>query len=352
MEDENQENQENLINQENQENLNQENPVNQENLVNQENQINQGNNNERRFNNPFNLDPKNEDICIDKRINRDIFCPLFYFFAEFGILNQHYSIILFEPLKESFFHFLQAIFFPNASPLQISLIFCYIITITYIITLCFGLDETNINELLQVKLSTLDIIGTFYPKKIRNNPLEFYRLLICPFLHLNFGHYFYCIINLLIYCTFFEVVVKKHIFLLIFFLIGIFSNITIMASFKDEQRSFGMNYNISGIIGAFFMLLIMNWKETSYIYGYVWRINFFTVLSIYYLCNTIVALLNNFIIFKLSLINFGFGFLFLAIICKPIKPKIWKNIVRIISGIIVLTLSCVSLISFYSKEKN
>ena len=125
-----------------------------------------------------------------------------------------------------------------------------------------------------------------------------------------------------------------------------------MASFKDDQRSFGMNYNISGIIGAFFMLLIMNWKETSYIYGYVWRINFFTVLSIYYLCNTIVALLNNFIIFKLSLINFGFGFLFLAIICKPIKPKIWKNIVRIISGIIVLTLSCVSLISFYSKEKN
>ena len=112
MEDENPANQENLVEQENQEN--QEN-LNQENLVNQENQMNQGNNNERRFNNPFNLDPKNEDICIDKRINRDIFCPLFYFFAEFGILNQHYSIILFEPLKESFFHFLQAIFFPNAS---------------------------------------------------------------------------------------------------------------------------------------------------------------------------------------------------------------------------------------------
>ena len=64
---------------------------------------NQEINNQRRFNYHFNLDPNKQDICIEKRINKDLFIPLFYFCPNFGILNRRYSIIFNEPLKESFF---------------------------------------------------------------------------------------------------------------------------------------------------------------------------------------------------------------------------------------------------------
>ena len=36
----------------------------------------------------------------------------------------------------------------------------------FIVSLCFGLDNTNMSELLQVKLPIVDMIGSFYPKRI------------------------------------------------------------------------------------------------------------------------------------------------------------------------------------------
>ena len=79
-------------------------------------------NNVRRFNNPFNLDPAKEDILIGRKLDRDAFCPFFASNPEFGIGNNYYSILHVDPLKESFFHSIQALFFPNASFFQLSII--------------------------------------------------------------------------------------------------------------------------------------------------------------------------------------------------------------------------------------
>ena len=313
---------------------------------------NQENNNQRRFNNHFNLDPNKQDICIEKRINKDLFIPLFYFCPNFGILNRRYSIIFNEPLKESFFHLTQAFIFPNASPLQISMIMCYLITIMFIVSLCFGLDNTNMSELLQVKLPIVDMIGSFYPKRIRKNPWEFYRLLTYHFLHFNFEHYMYSIINLLIYCTFFEVIVKKHVFLLIFFLTGIFSNLAIIYFFKDDARSCGMNYDINGIEGAFIMLLIMNWSELRFILGSDDRFLILLIISVYSLFNNFIMTKKSYINAKVNVTSIFFGAFIFSVVCKPIRPKLWKTILRIFSGILVLTLSIVSLVAFFLKEKN
>ena len=37
------------------------------------------------FNNPYNLDPKGEDISIEKKLNRDMFCPLVAMSSDFGL---------------------------------------------------------------------------------------------------------------------------------------------------------------------------------------------------------------------------------------------------------------------------
>ena len=64
----------------------------------------QGNNNNRRFNNPYNLDPTLQDISIERKLNKDIFCPLVTVSSEFGLNSEYYSIRTVNPLKETFFH--------------------------------------------------------------------------------------------------------------------------------------------------------------------------------------------------------------------------------------------------------
>ena len=151
----------------------------------------QNNNNVRRFDNPFNLDPSKEDIQIEMKLDRDFFCPLMSMTPEFGIGNNYYSILHAKPLEESFFHVIEALLFPNATFLQISSILCYIAIFLFIILLCFGIDETNLKALLPIKLSTVDKFATFYPKKIKDNPFQLYRLFTFHFFHFNSLQLFY-----------------------------------------------------------------------------------------------------------------------------------------------------------------
>ena len=194
----------------------------------------QNDNNMQRFNNPFNLDPNKQDILIERRLERDFFCPISAFHAEFGIRNAYYSIILNQPLKESFFHAIESIAFPNATFFQLSSFLCYIIIIMFIVLLCFGLDETNSTVLLQVKLSNVDKFGTLYPKKIKENPLELYRLLTFHFFHFNLNHLFFNLISLVSFCSTFEMFVKKHIFILILFLTGIFTSLSCFSLYNEN----------------------------------------------------------------------------------------------------------------------
>jgi len=289
-----------------------------------DNQIPVQQNNNPRFNNPFNLDPNKEDICIEKKLDRDMFCPLVSLSSGFGAESPYYSLVNNEPLNESFFHMVEALIFPNATFFQISMILCYIIIVVFIITLCFGLDETNLKILLPAKLSTVDAIGSFYPKKIKNNPLEFYRLLTFHFFHFNFAHLLTNLITLISFCTFFELLVKKHIFLLILIL--------------------------TGILGAFVMLFIMNGQEAKIIFTPVGRFITIYILCVYIFFNFLVLDINSYGNIVLHLVSLLYGAFIFAIITKPIKAERWKTIVRIMSGVIILTITSISLVSFYLKQ--
>ena len=308
----------------------------------------QNDNNARRFNNPFNLDPNKEDILIERKLDIDVFCPFASVLPNFGILNEYYSIIVNEPLNESFCHAIQSLLFPNGTFLQISIILCYIIIILFIVLVCFGLDETNLKQILRVKLSTIDKFGSFYPKKIKENPLELYRLLTFHFYHFNLIHLIFNIITLFSFCSTFEMFIKKHIFILIFFLTGIFTNISAITFFKEDERFCGLNNDINGILGAFVMLFIMNWKECLLLFNPIGIYVTHYFLFLYIFLYTLMSLLNsgNVITHFLSLI---YGALIFAILTKPIKLKTWKTIVRIISGITILAASTISLINFYMK---
>ena len=255
-----------------------------------------------------------------------------------------------EPLKESFFHAIEALIFPNATYFQISSILCYIIFIVFIVILCFGLDETNTKIFLQAKLSTIDNIGSFYPNRMKKNFWEYYRLLTSHFLHFNFAHLFINLISLISFCSFFEHLIKKYIFILILFLTGIFSTLTSMSFFNENERYCGINSDVTGIFGAFVMLFIMNWDEAVRIFGVTGRFLTIYLLCVYIFFNFVLSYISQLGNSMVQFISLLYGAFIFAILTKPIRKAKWKTFVRIGSAIIMVTLTISSLIAFYSKE--
>ena len=309
-----------------------------------EGQLNRRNN----FNNPFHLDPNHQDIFIEKKLNRDYFCPLLALLAEFGIDSDYYSIRRVNPLKESFFHAMQSLIFPNATLFQISIILCYIIIVVYIILLLFGLDDTLINELLPIKMSTADF-GSFHPMKIKESPLQYYRLITFHFIHFNFTHIFFNLMSLISFCSFFETMIRKTKFILIFFLSGITSSVTALNFFEENERYCGINCDITGILGGFIMFYIINWDELQPLFGVLGRFLIIYIICVYLFLSFIFYQLTDYGNIIIQMISFAYGALFFGIFVKPIKPKKWKFILRISSIAIISTFIILSLTKFYIK---
>jgi membrane associated rhomboid family serine protease len=311
--------------------------------------VGQGNNDRIRFNNPYNLDPAKEDIAIEKKMNKDIFCPLVAMSSDFGLENDYYSMRTVNPLKESFFHTMEALIFPNATPFQFSSIICYIITIVYIALLFFGLDSTNTDQFLPIKISTADTIGSFFPLKIKNNPIEYYRLITFHFIHFNFSHYLFNVLSLISFCSLFELLIKEYKFILIFFLTGITSNLTAISLFGEYERYCGINADVSGILGAFIMFFIINWSELIPMLGQIGRFLTAYLVCVYLFMSFVFYHLSEYGNFFVQIISLTYGGLLFSIFIKPIKVVRWKIILRVISIIMIISFILISMIKFYLK---
>ena len=51
------------------------------------------NNNAQRFNNTFNLVPNQEDINIERKLDRDIFCPFLSLTSTLAEVNEYYRTL-------------------------------------------------------------------------------------------------------------------------------------------------------------------------------------------------------------------------------------------------------------------
>jgi rhomboid protease GluP len=309
---------------------------------------NNGNNGNNQFNNPYHLDPNREDISIERKLDKDMFCPFTSLSSNFGLQSDYYSMRTVNPLNESFFYTIESLIFPNATLFQISSILCYVITIIFVITLLFGIDDTNRNKFLPIKMSTADI-GSFYPTKIKQNFFQYYRLFTFHFIHFNFTHLFFNIISLVSFCSFFELLIKKYAYLLILFLTGITCNLTSIAIFGENERYCGLNSGIFGILGAFAMFFIMNWGDLIPMFGQVGRFLTAYLVSVYMFISFVFFHLNEYGNILVQLLSLLYGGLIFSIFVKPIKVMRWKTILRVLSVIIICSFMIISLIKFYLK---
>lgn len=307
------------------------------------------NNNRNRNNNPFNIEhPENEDISVTARMNRDIFVPITALSSSFGLESEYYSLANVDPLKESFFHILQSLIFPNSTITQITSILCYLIIILFIVILCFGIDSTNTSEFLPAKLSVVDKLGSYNPSIIKKNYLkELYRLLTFHFLHYNFPHLAYNVLSLITFCSLFEALVKKYIVVIIFFFSSILGNLTAGLTFQEKERSCGANAGIAGIQGAFCMLFIMNWDEMIPIFGQMGRFLTIYLLSVFIFISFCYFNFNQFVNVFVQIFGLIYGGLLFSIIAKPINIITWKKTARVISILLVILMVALSLLKIY-----
>mgnify|MGYP002626290039 FL=1 len=316
--------------------------------MNNQNGIRGRNNGNNQFNNPYHLDPNGEDISIERKLDKDMFCPLTSLSSNFGLQSDYYSMRKVNPLNESFFYTIEALIFPNATLFQISSILCYVIIVIFIITLFFGIDDTNRNQFLPIKMSTADI-GSFYPTKIKQNIFQYYRLFTFHFIHFNFTHLFINIISLISFCSFFELLIKKYAYLLILFLTGITSNLTSIAIFGENERYCGLNSGIFGILGAFAMFFIMNWGDLIPMFGGVGRFLTAYLVCVYMFISFVFFHLNEYGNILVQLLSLLYGGLIFSIFVKPIKVARWKTMLRVLSVIIICSFVIISIIRFYLK---
>ena len=202
---------------------------------------------------------------------------------------------------------------------------------------------------MRVKLSVIDSIGSFYPKKMKNNFLQYYRLFTFHFLHINITHLLMNIFSLISYCSFFEVVIKKSYFIALLFLSGTLSAISCIKFFEENERYCGINADLSGIFGAFIMLFIMNWEETLSLFGPKGRLLTPYLVSLYAFLNFLFCQFNQFGNLAVQLFGFIYGALLFGLFFKPIKNEKWKIFVRIGCGIFIFMMTLTSLIYFYLK---
>ena len=299
--------------------------------------LNQNNNNNNN-NNIENLEPQN--ILINNNnndavhlriliINKDFFIPFLSLSSFFGIYNEYYSIYRNNPRKKSLFYFFQSFFFPNLTLHQISFYISIINIFIYIITLFFGIEQTNKEELLTIKHSTLNNFGSFKPNLINENKLYLLRAFTANFLHLNLKHLIFNTITLYIFPSLFEMFLKKYEYLMIYFLSGFLSYAQIGKNNDKANFYVGANASIFSIIGALLSYLFFNWNELNISFGFLGKIYLIYFIIIYFIIYSIFFINNNFIAPVIHSYGFSFGFLIFSFYKTPIRNSRLKLIFRV-----------------------
>lgn len=110
---------------------------------------------------------------------------------------------------------------------------------------------------LTPSIEALIDLGAKYPYEIQNG--EIWLLISSLFLHANFLHLFWNMINLLIFGVWLESTAKTVRFLIIFFSAGFFGNF--FGCLLSDMISVGASTSICGIIAGMLGYLFVKWSE-------------------------------------------------------------------------------------------
>ncbi|TFG06658.1 MAG: rhomboid family intramembrane serine protease [Promethearchaeota archaeon] len=103
---------------------------------------------------------------------------------------------------------------------------------------------------------------------------EYHRLITSMFLHANIMHIFSNMVALLIFGTAVEKNYYKWQYLIIYFLSGLIGNLFSLLLLPPETISLGASGAIFGLIGAAFILFIIDGEKTLIIVGLIYLLYF------------------------------------------------------------------------------
>ncbi|MCQ2816434.1 MAG: rhomboid family intramembrane serine protease [archaeon] len=168
-----------------------------------------------------------------------------------------------NPRNETFCPFLKITMCPVFSFKSFTFFIIFVNSVIYLITLCFGLENTN-TLFLSPKRKTLEKFGSLGYKLIMRSPLNLVRLISNSFLHLSFSHILSNIITAFIFATLIEKIFQFWKYFLIYIMSGLLGSICYVMMSKDSNsETVGASISIFGVFGSYFAYWIINYTTLS-----------------------------------------------------------------------------------------
>lgn len=221
-----------------------------------------------------------------------------------------------DPRKESFCGFLKNFLFPQFTIKSFTFVIIVILSLAYLITLCFGIDKASY-YFLPPSEATLKT-GCLSSTHLKSSIKETYRWISHGFYHAYLLHLLSNCFGLLIFGALTEKLLGTLKYTIIYFVSGLLGSLFSMIV-NPSGDSVGASISVYGIFGGYFAFCILNWKLLDRLFGPVGKCFMFYFLFFFVLLTVIYGLME-----KSSSINvFGhlggliFGFLFTCSICPP-----------------------------------
>ena len=266
-----------------------------------------------------------------------------------------------NPRNENFFNFIKNTMCPLFSLCSFTFIVIVVNIVLFLVTLCFGIENTN-SKFLCPKRKTLENFGSLGYYLIIKSPSQIYRFITNIFLHLSFTHIFANVLTLFIFATLIEQIFQFWRFMIIYLASGILGGLIYITMSKDSRyQSVGASISLFGIFGAYFAYWIINYETLNRLLSATERCCMINVLLFMMLFLLLFQIIQNFsgndnINIIGHFIGMMFGF-FLAFIINPpdfedttacMKYLYWKLLAicvivdSFIGGVIFLILNYTS----------
>ena len=221
-----------------------------------------------------------------------------------------------DPRKESFCAFLKNFLFPQFTLYSFTFVIIVILSLAYIITLCFGLDKKSL-YFLPPSHDTLQT-GCLSSLHLKSSFTQTYRWISHGFYHAYLLHILSNCFGLLIFGALTEKLLGTLKYTIIYFASGLLGSLFSMIV-HPSANSVGASISVYGIFGGYFAFCILNWKLLDRLFGPVGKCFMFYFLFFFVILTVVYGLMED----KTNINVFGhlggllFGFLFTCSICPP-----------------------------------
>ena len=257
-----------------------------------------------------------------------------------------------DPRKENIFHFVKYMLCPNIKLISFTTVTAMLNILIYLITLCFGLEQSMVEEEFLPPTDNAVYYGELDYALIKSAPYQVYRFVLSNYFHRDFLHTTTNVAALVIFGAATEAMIGTFKITLLYNISGILGGL-VSLFIQPDATSVGASGCVCGLVGVYFMYAVINWKNFEKIFGSGNKCWSFYLLLIL-LCLVLIAqlLFSSDLKVVSHIAGIVFGALLLPCVSKPkfndINASLIPfNVLYYVSLIICIGFTVIGFFVFY-----